>query len=85
MIRILGGPGIFPYPSRYVGIVTSRGCYYNCAFCQPLERKLFGSKVRSRSIENIIEEVKDVMRKYDANFIMFECDTLTTRKQWALE
>lgn len=35
MKRILGGAGIFPYPSRYVGIVASRGCYYNCAFCQP--------------------------------------------------
>ena len=85
MDKILGGPGIFPYPSRYVGILASRGCYYNCAFCQPLERKIFGRKVRTRSVANIIAEVKEVIRKYNADFIMFECDTLTTKKSWALE
>jgi anaerobic magnesium-protoporphyrin IX monomethyl ester cyclase len=85
MDRILSGPGIFPYPSRYVGILASRGCHYNCAFCQPLERKIFGRKVRTRSVNNVIEEVKEVIKKYGANFIMFECDTLTTNKSWALE
>ena len=84
MERILNGPGIFPHSSRYVGIVASRGCYYNCAFCQPLERKIFGRKIRVRSVSNVIEEVKEVIRKYGANFIMFECDTLTTKKDWAL-
>jgi len=85
MNRILNGPGIFPYPNRYVGIVASRGCYYNCAFCQPLEKTIFGRKVRTRSVANIIAEVKDVIAKYNANFIMFECDTLTTKKAWAME
>lgn len=85
MGKILNGPGIYPYPNRYIGIMASRGCYYNCAFCQPLEKMLFGRKVRTRSVENIIIEVKEVIKKYDANFIMFECDTLTTRKSWALD
>lgn len=85
MERILNGPGIFPYPSRYIGIVASRGCYYDCSFCQPLERNIFGSKVRTRSPENIIEEVREVIKRYKVNFIMFECDTLTTNKSWALE
>jgi len=85
MDKILNGAGIFPYPSRYIGIIASRGCYYNCSFCQPLERKIFGRKVRMRSVANIIEEVKDVIKKYNGNFIMFECDTLTTKKEWALE
>jgi radical SAM superfamily enzyme YgiQ (UPF0313 family) len=85
MDRILAGPGIFPYPNRYVGILASRGCHYNCAFCQPLERKIFGPKVRTRSVANVMQEVREVIEKYDANFIMFECDTLTTNKSWALE
>lgn len=85
MNRILSGPGIFPYPSRYVGIVASRGCYYNCAFCQPLEKAIFGRKVRTRSVANVIAEVKDVIARYNASFIMFECDTLTTKKTWAME
>ncbi|MBF0557409.1 MAG: radical SAM protein [Nitrospirae bacterium] len=85
MDRILCGAGIFPYPSRYIGIVASRGCHYNCSFCQPLERKIFGRKIRTRSVKNIIEEVLHVIEKYKASFIMFECDTLTTQKEWALE
>ncbi len=85
MDRILGGPGIFPYPNRYVGIMASRGCHYNCAFCQPLERKIFGRNVRTRSVANVMAEVKEVINKYGSNFIMFECDTLTTQKSWALE
>ncbi|MEW6667857.1 MAG: radical SAM protein [Thermodesulfobacteriota bacterium] len=85
MQRILNGPGIFPYPSRYVGIVTSRGCAYDCSFCQPLERRLFGPKVRIRSVENVMREVREVISRYRADFIMFECDTLTTHKKWALE
>jgi radical SAM superfamily enzyme YgiQ (UPF0313 family) len=85
MGKILNGAGIFPYPSRYIGIVASRGCYYNCSFCQPLERKIFGRKIRTRSVANIIKEVDHVVRQYKANFIMFECDTLTTKKEWALE
>ena len=85
MQRITRSAGIFPYPNRYIGIIASRGCIYNCSFCQPLERKIFGSKVRVRSVPNIIAEVREVIRKYGANFIMFECDTLTTRKTWALD
>jgi anaerobic magnesium-protoporphyrin IX monomethyl ester cyclase len=85
MRRILKGAGIFPYPNRYIGIIASRGCYYNCSFCQPLERKIFGRKVRVRSVENIIGEIREVITTYRANFIMFECDTLTTHKEWALQ
>lgn len=44
-----------------VYIETHRGCVGNCTFCQvPC---FFGRKVRSRSIENIIKEVKEFTRK----------------------
>lgn len=84
MDRILDSPGIFPYPNRYIGVIASRGCRYNCSFCQPLERTIFGHKVRMRSVANIIREVEEIIEKYNAKFIMFECDTLTTEKEWAL-
>ena len=31
-------------------IITSRGCPYNCNFCQPAEREIFGGKIRLRPI-----------------------------------
>lgn len=40
---------------RCYGIIGSRGCPYKCTFC---DRSLFGDKVRYRSIENIVEEIK---------------------------
>lgn len=85
MKRILNGPGIYPYPNRYIGVLGSRGCPYNCSFCQPLEKNLFGQVVRKRSVDNIIAEVKHLIEKYSANFIMFECDTLTFSREWFLE
>jgi len=40
-----------------VYIETHRGCKFNCAFCQVPE--FFGRGIRSRSIDNIVEEVKE--------------------------
>ena len=40
---------------RAYGIIGSRGCPHKCMFC---DRSLFGDKVRFRSIENIVEEIK---------------------------
>lgn len=85
MGKILSGPGIYPYPNRYIGVLGSRGCHYNCSFCQPLEKNIFGKVVRKRSVDNIIAEVKYLIDKYKVNFIMFECDTLTVYKDWTLE
>jgi B12-binding domain/radical SAM domain protein len=39
-----------------VYIETHRGCIFNCAFCQV--HSFFGRKIRSRSIDNIVEEVE---------------------------
>ena len=40
-----------------VYIETHRGCKFNCSFCQVSE--FFGREIRSRSIDNIVEEVKE--------------------------
>ncbi|MHC1610308.1 MAG: methyl-coenzyme M reductase glutamine C-methyltransferase [Candidatus Methanospirareceae archaeon] len=40
-----------------VYIETHRGCRFNCSFCQV--PKFFGREIRSRCIDNIMEEVKE--------------------------
>ncbi len=75
-------PGIFPFPPRYVGVLASRGCYFNCAFCQPLERKLFGKKIKFRSIDNVVREVRYLKDRYKADFVMFQDDQLTQNTAW---
>lgn len=85
MDKSLSLPGFYPFPHRYAGILASRGCPFNCAFCQPLERKIFGKKIKLRSVDNIIGEVRLLKERYKADFIMFQDDQLTHRKSWVLD
>ena len=45
-------------------IIIGRGCPYNCNFCQPAERTLFGRKVRMRSVDNVLAELLELKAKY---------------------
>ncbi|MGB9592918.1 MAG: B12-binding domain-containing radical SAM protein, partial [Anaerolineae bacterium] len=47
-------PFVEELPPPFLTIIAGRGCKYNCNFCQPAERRLFGRKVRRRSVPNII-------------------------------
>lgn len=53
----------FRYP-----IVTSRGCPFNCAFCE--NRTLWG-KHRFRSAENVLKEMKYANEKYGVDDFLF--------------
>lgn len=83
--KIVHPVGNFPFLDNGLIILTSRGCPFNCAFCQPLERKMFGRKVRRRSVENVIEELRYIVRKYKVKYVSFQDDIFTIRKKWVLE
>ena len=42
-------------------IITSRGCPYQCTFC---DRAVFGNQVRMRSIGNILDEIQMLVKDY---------------------
>jgi len=65
-------------------IVASRGCAYDCAYCQPTLRKLFGSALRRRSPENVAQEVANLVRNFGLRGFMFQDDTFTFDREWAL-
>lgn len=67
----------------FAAIVTSRGCKYNCAFCDV--HMTFGRLVRCRSVKNIIAEIKYLKREFDVRDIIFYDDTLTINRQRVLE
>ena len=69
----------------FVTVIAGRGCIYNCSFCQPAERKIFGSKIRRRSVANVIEELKILRDKYDFQSFMFHDDCLTEDRRWIIE
>jgi radical SAM superfamily enzyme YgiQ (UPF0313 family) len=62
-----------------VAIQVSRGCPFNCDFC--LVSKTFGTRMRYRAIENVVEEIKAAPAKY----FFFVDDNLTINKKYAKE
>jgi anaerobic magnesium-protoporphyrin IX monomethyl ester cyclase len=70
---------------RGTNMFTSRGCPYRCTFCQPVLDKIFGKGVRSRTVDNVIAEIKYLKENYGINAIWFNDDTFTIRKTWIKE
>lgn len=68
------------YPSTY--LVTSRGCPFQCTFCKPTEDIIFGRKIRRRSVQNVITEIKMLKDRYDIGGLWINDDTLFTNKIW---
>jgi radical SAM superfamily enzyme YgiQ (UPF0313 family) len=87
---------IFDYPNLYgerdgrLSILVSRGCPYDCAYCcNHLRRKIYGSKgrpVRFRSVDNVISELKHVIKRYPfCKTVNFDDDILFLKKKWSEE
>lgn len=88
--------GLIPFPARDLvcrsyfekgstAIMASRGCPFNCSFCQPTLRKIFGSKVRRRYALNVLEEMFHCHKKFDIHHFEFFDDTFTSDKTWVQE
>lgn len=60
---------------RFCPIVTSRGCPAKCTFCSA--HKVWGRRYRTRSVENIIGEMRLLEQTYGIEEIMFEDDNVT--------
>jgi len=78
-------PFVGEIPSPFVTVIASRGCMYNCSYCQPAERMIFGRKVRSRSVENVMQELGELRDKYHFASFMFHDDCLTEDRDWVME
>ncbi|MBW2056590.1 MAG: radical SAM protein [Deltaproteobacteria bacterium] len=69
--------------ARWGFVLSSRGCPYGCYFCSPIMRKTYGAKVRTRSAENVADEIEHLM-SLGINVISFEDDDLTARREHVL-
>ncbi len=69
--------------------ITGRGCPYNCSFCfNEAYSNLYqgkGRRTRRRSVENVIQELKEVRERYPLSFVMFLDDTFIINKRWLQE
>jgi radical SAM superfamily enzyme YgiQ (UPF0313 family) len=66
----------------FVTIIAGRGCAYNCSYCQPAERMIFGKHVRRRSVGHVIEELKYLRKQYHFKSMMIHDDCLTEDSEW---
>jgi radical SAM superfamily enzyme YgiQ (UPF0313 family) len=66
----------------FVTLIAGRGCAYNCRFCQPAERIMFGKQVRRRSVDNVIAELDYLRRTHNFNSMMIHDDCLTEDPDW---
>lgn len=59
---------------------TSRGCPYNCIFC--CSHETAGRKLRQRSVENVLEEIRYLIREFNIKGLYFNDDTFGLDRRW---
>ncbi|MFO7637294.1 MAG: radical SAM protein [Clostridia bacterium] len=77
-------PGIMtirPYRLRVGSMLTSRGCYNQCAFCT--ESLTFGRGVRFHSDDHVLENIEVLSRGYGCNGITILDNDFLARKERA--
>ena len=88
----------FPFPARHLlnndlylrpdsrkklGFVyTAKGCPSLCTFCAVPQ--VTGRKLRRRSVENVVEEIKHCQKTHDTHDFFFFADTFTLDKRWVM-
>ncbi len=72
----------FPRGKRVMQVYTSRGCPVGCTFCASTN---FNKKFRSRSPDNIIDEIKLYKKLFNIDEIQFADDNLTFDRKRSIE
>jgi radical SAM superfamily enzyme YgiQ (UPF0313 family) len=70
---------VFKQPT--VSVMCGRGCLYNCTFCQPAEKKIFG-KFRMRSLDHFFGEIEMLNRTYNFNTLIIDDDSFTLKPDY---
>ena len=73
---------IFKQP--ILNVLGGRGCLFNCSFCQPGERYIFGP-FRTRSVDSLITEIEELVRKYNYRELIIDDDCFTQKIDYVME
>lgn len=69
--------------ANWTTMIGSRGCPYGCTFCNT--PKIWRRLWRTRSPQNVIDEIVHLKKEYGVEEIHFEDENLCLRKDWTLE
>ena len=67
---------------REISILTTRGCSFSCTFCAV--HTTMGRKVRFRSVEHVIDEMRQLWERYQVNLFLVEDDLFTANRKKVL-
>lgn len=73
---------IYPYSTKkgkFSTMLTSRGCPYNCYFCA--NKTMWKQKVRYRSLDNVLWEIEELVKKDKVSLIFIDDDSFTESPQ----
>ena len=70
--------------------ITSRGCPFKCSYCfnkqyNEIYKNNKGKIIRQRSVNNVLEEIKEVKRKYSLGVVKLVDDTFNLNRDWLME
>lgn len=66
-------------------MITSRGCPFSCTYCcNDLLKRLYAGQrfLRRRSVENVIQEIKEAKAKHNIKSILFKDEIFTFDLEW---
>lgn len=74
---------VFTKKKYFATIIATRGCPFNCTFCDRKNR--MGKKWRVRSPKNIVDEIEQIKNNYNIREFMFFDDNLIVDKNWSYQ
>ncbi|OGW75384.1 MAG: hypothetical protein A2Z72_02950 [Omnitrophica bacterium RBG_13_46_9] len=77
-------PYDFFLPLPFMTILAGRGCNYSCKFCSPATKIMHGPRIRQRSVDSVIEELRYLRDTYGLKSFMFWDDCFTEDKNWVM-
>ncbi len=67
---------------RSVSLITARGCAFTCKWCS---HSVYGWTHRRRKPENVVSEIKEIIKKYHPTHLWFADDVFTVNKRWLIK
>jgi radical SAM superfamily enzyme YgiQ (UPF0313 family) len=77
------GLGMSSVKGRNMPMIASRGCPYQCTFCS--NPNMWTNLWISRNVDQVLQDIKDYIKRYNVNHIEFYDLTAIIRKSWIIE
>ena len=65
-----------------ISLTTARGCPFTCRWCS---RAVYGESHRRRPVDDVVEEIAFIQRRYAPERIWFVDDVFTIHRGWTIE